>query len=551
MLAALAVAAALSAAAQEPIELRLLRTVYIGAWQGTDAKQALFLANDSGASYLGHVLSRSALTVTGEDRGFPEWPLDRLLERTLDLLGPETHALSSPALPGFSGDHAVYTLVHAMVTSGRAEQAETVLSERLGTSARFDRVVALQALRNIGTPAATAALRRFRESGDDSNLAENLLADQRFPFLFDLRDRLQLIPPARRTRRELLEIASQGCGERPTLAVYFLGFLPAESDDAGQAAELGELRRLAALPCFMTRYFAVRALALRSGETPAFWTRLFREERDAWQRAQLARVGFARLGSGFLEPALELLAGEPSQYVQWELMHGNIERREGARFRTYWDLWDHPTLQMHLNFARGNGEMPERDVDALLDWIESGRQPLNRVVYNHFLYGLARHVRGTDTRRFLKSFDSREDLTRSFWILAPLEDAQALPLLLYWQTLEIAEQSQRDGLERVIVKLEARGSRITVDAACCQPTRECLLAWVRRSPASVSASIRNAEEASAWLEGPPQPTGEPSIAFLDSLSRVAEVTWQDRTEERWEHLYGCWRPVGEAALEIR
>jgi len=551
MLTALALAAALQAAAEEPIELRLLRTVYVGAWQNTDAEQALDLANDSQASYLSHVLSRSALSVTGEDRGFPEWPLGRLLERTLDLVGPQTHALSSPAIPGFSGDHAVYTLVHAMVTSGQTERAESVLASRIDTTSRYDRAVALQALRNIGTPEATAALRRFKESGDDSNLAENLLADQRFPFLFDLRDRMHLIPPEQRTRRELIQLASKGCGARPTLAVYFLGFLPTDADADRQRATLEVLRRLTTLPCFTKRYFAVRALALRSEETPSSWTRLFREERDAWQRAQLARVGFARLGSGFLETALELLADEPSQYVQWELMHGNIERREGARFRSYWDLWDHPTLQMHLNFARGGGEMPERDVDALLDWIESGRQPPNRVVYNHLLYGLARHVRGAATRRFLRSFSSREDLTRSFWILAPVSDAQALPLLLYWQTLEIAEQSQRDALERIIVSLDERGPRMAVDAACCRPTRECLLAWVERSSARAFSSIRSEEEARAWLEDSPRPIGEPSITFLDGLSRVAEVSRQQGSAEQWEHLYGCWRRVEAAGLEIR
>ena len=45
MLTSLILAASLQAATEEPIELRLLRTVYIGAWQNTDAPQALSLAN--------------------------------------------------------------------------------------------------------------------------------------------------------------------------------------------------------------------------------------------------------------------------------------------------------------------------------------------------------------------------------------------------------------------------------------------------------------------------------------------------------------------------
>lgn len=550
MLAALVVAASLQAAVDEPIELRLLRTVYVGAWQGTDSEQALALANDSQASYLGHVLSRSALNVMGEDRGFPEWPLERLLERTLDLLGPETHALTTPTLRDFSGDHAVYAVVHAMVTSGQTEEAERALSARLATSSRYDRAVSLQALRNIGTPEATAALRRFRESGDDSNLAENLLADQRFPFLFDLRDRLHLIPPEQRERRRLLEIASQGCGERPTLAVYFLGFLAAAAEDDREASELAELRRLAALPCFMTRYFAVRALALRSVETPSFWAERFAAEQDAWQRAQLARVGFSRLGTSFPATALEWLADEPSQYVQWELMHGNVERREGARFRTAWDLWDHPTLQMHLNFPTGGSEMQMADLEALIAWLESGRRPQNPFVHNHLLYGIARHTDGAATRRFLRLLAAREDLTRSFWILTPLQDVAALPLLLYWQTLDIAEASQRDALERIVVRLEGMGPRMTVDAACCRPTRECLDAWIQ-SRAPGFGSIGGADEARAWLDDSPPEDEKPAVTFLDDLSRVASVTRQEGETERWEHLFGCWRRVDDTDAQIR
>ena len=172
-------------------------------------------------------------------------------------------------------------------------------------------------------------------------------------------------------------------------------------------------------------------------------------------------------------------------------------------------------------------------------------------MHNHLLYGLARHLRGGTTRRFLKLFASREDLTGSFWILQPLQDAGALPLLLYWQTLDTEEQSQRDALERVIVRLEERGLRMAVDAACCRPTRECLRAWVGRSSGPVFTSIGSQKETRAWLEEPLAVTVEPTIAFLDDLSRMAEVSWPEHTAERWEHLYGCWRRVDDAPAEIR
>ena len=68
------------------------------------------------------------------------------------------------------------------------------------------------------------------------------------------------------------------------------------ADAAQQRAELDVLRQVTGFErrCFYNRFFAIRSLALRSPETIDFWVGLYRGEEDAWQRAQLVRIGFAR-----------------------------------------------------------------------------------------------------------------------------------------------------------------------------------------------------------------------------------------------------------------
>lgn len=537
-----------AAASAEPIQQRLLQTIQMGVLQQLDPSEIIQYAKGHEADFLGHVLARSALVVLGRDEGFPDWPIGKLLDRTLNQLQRRSHAYHlPPEMPsGFGGEDLVFTLVYAMVMSGEAERAIDVLERHVASGNAYKRGVVLQALRNIGSQRANSLVQRVADTRDDRNLAENLLADHHYPFLAELQQYAHLIPSHRRTREELFKIAAERCSKQAALAVYFLGFVPESEDRKENEAELELLRDLAKAPCFYTRFFAIRALALRSAESVAFWTGLFRAERDAWQRAQIARIGFARFNKEFATPALDLLAHEPVQYVQWELMHGNVETREGARFRDYWDIWLPPTLQFRLNFPEGSGRMNEHDLDELLSWLETDARPQNPWVRNHFLYRLARYVWGENTRRYLRIIDSIPEKPDHWWILQNLADARALPILRYWHTLE-SEEGQRDILFKVIVRLESPQpvSRRLSQGGCCQPTRECLATWIDVLPSNGDdAQIATPEQAKAWLEHRGDAGGEAEIQMTDSLGRVARVTRPGAREpEQWEHLYGCWRRI--------
>jgi hypothetical protein len=411
--------------------------------------------------------------------------------------------------------------------------------------------VALQALRNIGDANATRLIQKRADAGRDRNLPENLLADLHYPFLAELRQRLPLVPPERRAREDLLALAREGCGERSSLATYFLGFFA--EDHQAAAGELAFLRSQLRVPCFHNRYFATRSLALRSPETIELWSGLLREEQDGWQRAQLARILFARFGRDFATPALRLLAEEPVQYVQWELMHGAIDARRGNNLRDYWDLWLPTTLTYKLYFLeRGAQALADVDLDEILGWLESGASPRNAWVRNHLLYRLAQSASGPYTRRYLRLIDAHPEKAKNLWILAGLSDPQALPLLRYWRTLP-AEESQASELDALVRRLEqaGSGSRLDPSPTCCLPTRQCLLSWLAAGPPQGS-ELRSAEDARAWLSGGAVSSLEPQIRFVDVLERTARVARPGQQgEESWEHVYGCWRRVDAAPAQIR
>ena len=101
----------------EPIEHRLLRTIQTGTLQQLELPEVIRYSKGEEADFLGHVLARSALVVLGKDEGFPDWPIERLLDRTLNQLQRRSHAYHlPPEMPaGFGGEDLVFTLVHAMV----------------------------------------------------------------------------------------------------------------------------------------------------------------------------------------------------------------------------------------------------------------------------------------------------------------------------------------------------------------------------------------------------------------------------------------------------
>lgn len=162
------------------------------------------------------------------------------------------------------------------------------------------------------------------------------------------------------------------------------------------------------------------------------------------------------------------------------------------------------------------------------------------------LYGLARHVSGKQTKRYLRIFDSLPDKTSHWWILQNLSDARALPLLKYWHTLE-SEEQQQDILLKLIVRLEDRRpeSRRAAQGTCCRPTRECLVSVITTLPTNgMDIEITTEEQAKAWLKETDGTSREPEVLFTDALGRVALVTRHGaESPEQWEHLYGCWRRI--------
>ena len=120
-----------------------------------------------------------------------------------------------------------------MVMAGQQERAVDILEPHFWVGSRFNQAVVLQALRNIGTQRALGLIQNYQEKGDYHNLAENTLVDRDLPVLSEIYQRWNVIPPAARTRSNLLQMVEGGCGEREAVAAYWLGFF-SENPDAAQ-----------------------------------------------------------------------------------------------------------------------------------------------------------------------------------------------------------------------------------------------------------------------------------------------------------------------------
>lgn len=538
----LALSAALACA--ESMEARLLRTIQLGAAQVTDAEIAGFARDGERSGYLGFALASAAMHAIGRGDASREWPAPRILDKTLAELHRGLSFETPPDIPPrYGNEDLIFTLVYALVIGGATEQATDILEQHLPDAPRYKRAVILQALRNIGTRRASALIQKDATRGGDRNLSENLLVDLHYPFLDDLRSRLPLIPPAERNRAALARFTAEGCGVRPALAAYFLGFFPPAADPDVEQAELALLRRLARLDCHWSRFLAIRSLALRSPESVEFWESLYRAEKDAWQKAQVVRIGYARFGRAFAPTALDWLATEPAQYVQWELMHGYLAAARGVTLRDYWDIWQATTLQFRLNFSPHERTAADGAPrwDEVLAWLEAGKRPLNDAVRNHLYYGLAKDVAGDDTRRLLRALDATGERSKLWWVLYPLKDRSALPILRYWETIE-TDPKQRRTATSVVKALESRGASAAQRArqSCCEATRACLAARVESGSDDAARPITTAEQERKWLEGRAPLPPKPQIRFLDNLKRVAEVTDARGRTRRWAHLYGCW-----------
>jgi hypothetical protein len=525
---------------------QLLRTVQIGAPQGLTSEQIKGIVQNGHATYLDTLLARSALVVLHQDN--PDWEkFDNLLSTVLNSAlnsgnvypqPPDLHA-------GFGGKELVFTMVYALVMSGQQEHAIDILEQHLFNGSQLKQAVVLQALRNIGTQRAIGMIQKYQEKGDYHNLAENTLADQDMPVLFEIYQRWNLIPPEARARENLLQMLQRGCGQREALAAYWLGYFPPNSDPALERNELSALRGFYENKnpgCdYMGRLIALKSLGLRSPETIRYWADILHHEPDAWLRHQALINAFGHYGRQFAPSALDLLATEPSQYMQWQLMQGNIETRQGQRFRSYWDIWIPVTLQFMLVFPDPGhqGKMRPADQEDLLRWLETGHRPQDRVVFNHMIYNILPHTRDEDMRRILTFFNDLSDRNNNWWILMPLEDASALPLLRYYETLP-APENQHEQLLGIINRLERRQAMPEKDAQCCEATPACLRSLLDKDLHS-EAKITDESSARAWLAGTLKPASSYDIEFSGPLQRMATVHRLQSVDEHWEYLYDCWR----------
>lgn len=550
------------ASARETIAQRLLRTVQIGVPQDITVEQIRKIADSNETDYTTEMLARSALVVLQKDDpkliSYDEL-FDNLLNRLVDD-GTPFQPLAG--LPGFRGKETVFTMAYALVMSGNQDRAVEILGKNSLTGGRYKQAVVLSALRNIGTPGAIQLIQQYAEKGEDRNLAETTLADEDYPVLSDIHGRWNLVPPAQRTQDNLRTIVQAGCDQRGVLAAYWLGFFAPNADPNKEVAELQALEGIARTSTgsceMMEHVIALKALGLRSAEAVDYWERLAERTPNVWERHQIVINAFGRWGDKFAPAALELLKGDPAQYVQWELLDGNLDLRQGREYRNYWDIWIPANIlvvQEH-DEARGVPKIEPKELDAMLAWLDAGGPPRDLVVMNHMIYHLAEFTSGDDTRRLLRIFNALPRRNQNWWILQTVRDQAALPLLEYWSTLP-APKDQQELLEHTIDNLRRRTpGKAAAAAVCCEATVGCLLEQVRNTAAlaaangasasSQASSIRTEEEARKWLQGGEPAADEFKVHYDDELNRSAIVRRSDGTETRWQYLYDCWRKTNPA-----
>jgi hypothetical protein len=538
-------------AQNETLTQRLLRSAQLGVPQGMTAEQMHAIVENPQSTYLDVMLARSALFEMHRDDD-PQWEsFDKVLSSVLNSTlnsGNEYPAVYDLS-PGFDGKELVFTMVYAMVMAGQEERAIDILEPHLWNGSRLSQAIVLQALRNIGTQRAVGLVQSYQEKGDYHNLAENTLIDNDWPLLSEIYQRWNLVPPGERNRSSLLQIVENGCGEREALAAYWLGYFLPNPDATREKKELSALKKLyenRSPNCdFTARLIAIKSLGLRSPETMDYWAGLLQQEPLEMLRHQILINAFAHFGRSFAPKALGLLATEPSQYIQWQLMQGNIETREGQLFRTYWDMWIPVGLQFMLVFPTpGRHEkMSAADQDDLLHWLEAGHRPHDRVVTNHMIYALMSQTRGQNTRRLLGIFNDLADRNSNWWILVPLDDASALPLLNFYQTLPSPDDQHRE-LVSTIERLEKKPKNAAKGQPCCEATEACLRTILGEGVDegdSEEERITSEAKARLWLSGELAPKSKFKIEFSGPLQRAAIVHERHGSDQHWEYIYDCWR----------
>lgn len=540
----------------EPVEVRLLRTVHLGALQGLAEADLRRMSAPGEPSYVRYVLSRAALLVLGRDDRVPEFPVERLLDQALAQLKPDAITaglLPAGAPPGFGTDDLIYTLTYALAVSGRGAAAEQVLERHVGGGSELKRCIAMQALHNLGSRRGQDVIQQATQVREIGFVAGTLLVQDQFPPLQELAAHWHDIPLAERSRETLARDAGSGCGPRAILALFLAGYLPPADDPAQQRLELHSLYRAAVdLPlqgCFNGRMFALRSYGLRTSSLPAVWTTLIGRLENGWQRGLAVRIGFAHYPQEMVPAALDRLAVEPQQDVQWELLWATLFAGKGLVFRDFWDLWNlSPHRQVRLSFPGSFPPIDRPRQDRLLEWLESGRHPGDSQVYDWLLCELARSVRGANAFRLLRAYLARPAAERRAWVLQDLAEPAALPALRYLRAHAPAPED-REALAGGIEILENATANLYSGRApeiCCAPTRECLMSQYEQQVFRKSDQrLRNEAELKDWIAK--GLAAKPKIRFLDSLERVAEIR-DGRSPQplRFEHLDGCWRRVAGA-----
>lgn len=546
------------ASARETVARRLLRTIQIGVPQDITVEQILKIADNNDTDYTTEILARSALLVLQHDDA-KLIPYAELFDNLLNRLVNDGSPFQPLAgLPDFRGKETVFTMVYALVMSGNQDRAAEILGKNSLTGGRYKQAVILSALRNIGTPRAISLIQEYAEKGQDRNLAEATLADEDYPVLSEIHDRWNLVPPAQRTRDNLRSMVQSGCSQRGVLAAYWLGYFPPNLDPNKEVAELQALEEIVRTntgSCEMMEHvIALKALGLRSAETVDYWKRLAERTPNVWERHQIVIDGFGRWGRNFVPAAMELLKTDPAQYVQWELLDGSLDLREGCEYRDYWDIWipaDILVVQQR-DESKGVLALEPKELDAMLAWLGAGARPRDPVVLNHLIYHLAEFTSGDDTRRLLRIFNMLPQRNQNWWILQTLRDPVALPLLAYWSTLP-APQDQKDMLLHTIDALQRRRPNRAASPVCCEATEACLLQQLKNSAAAAASAqnqpqqtaIHSEEEARRWLQDVEPAGGGFKIRYVDELKRSAIVGRSDGTQENWQYLYDCWRNTGQ------
>lgn len=532
----------------DDLNLRLLRTTQIGVPQGLTVAGIKNIAADNNRydAYT-QTLARSALLVLGEDNVKSLVSVDEVLDAALNNATSQSAGLGDArGLPaGFAAKESIFTLVYAFVMGGQQERVTSDLERHLFTGSAYKQAIVLQALRNIGTPRAVGLVQRYAEKGEDKQMAQNTLADEDYPVLFEMHDRWNMVPPRQRGRESLVGIVNSGCNQRTALAAYWLGYYGKNSNSQGEKAEIDALKSVQGKngpDCEMMEHIiALKALGLRTAETPAYWTGLLKNEKVFWIRRQIAIIGYARWGKAFNPYALEALETEPVQYVQWELLDGNFETRLGRTFRNYWDIWIPVTVLFPAEYPyseTGAGKLSGADLDTLLAWVEAGNRPRDEAVENRLLQKIGRFVSGPETRRYLAVMNRLPGRQEKLTLLNEMEDPQALPVLRYWVGLG-APAAERQQLQYAINRLEQAKRVQSSRESCCDDTEACLRKHV--SQPDPAETIGSEQELRLWLLSGVTSDPALTVSFTDELKHQATVSPANGPRQSWEYLYDCWR----------